>query len=273
MKTAVICAGGAFPLALVEALHKQHKPYFLVLLKNLADEKLNKYPHIVLPQSHIAKIIKVAKAQDCQQICFVGSLTRPNPFSLLPDLKTLLMAPQLIKAFKGGDNHLLTSLGKLFERHSLKLVGAHEIAPSLLAPLGVWGKITANKQDLLDIKIGVKAARAIGKFDTGQALVLSDSHIVALEGVEGTDAMIRRVADYRLNGTLNWQGKRGILVKAMKPNQNNRIDMPAIGVETVKNASLSSFRGIAVEAKATLVLDMQAVINEADKHGMFIMGV
>jgi UDP-2,3-diacylglucosamine hydrolase len=266
-RIALICAGGEFPLAVAKLCEKP----FLILLKE-ANADLQSYPHITCGIAQIGRMIKAARANGCDKIAFVGSLVRPHIMSVIPDFYAIKQLPLALKAFKGGDNHLLTLFASIFEKEGLTLVGIDEIAPSLLAPLGVWGQHKPRDDDMSDIAHGAKALKAIGEFDIGQGLIISHKHIIAVEGAEGTDGLLARTAAMRETGRVTWKGKRGFLVKTLKENQDRRLDMPAIGIKTVENAVKAGLKGIAVEADGALVSNIQAVIRLADKEGIVLIG-
>lgn len=172
----------------------------------------------------------------------------------------------------GGDNAVLQMVIRLIEAGGVRVVGAHEIAPDLLATTGPLGKISPVEEDLRDIAQGAKAADALGLLDVGQGAVSVGGRVVALEGAEGTDKMIERVAELRAAGRISTR-RRGVLVKLCKPQQDIRADLPSIGVSTVSNAKKAGLGGVAVEAGRALILDRQAVIAAADEAGIFVCGI
>jgi UDP-2,3-diacylglucosamine hydrolase len=185
----------------------------------------------------------------------------------------LLTLPQLFKAYKGGDNHLLTHIASIFEQEGICYKGVHEIAPQLLMPQGVLTTKPPSPQERGDIAFGLKALAAMGDYDIGQALILHNGHIVAVEGAEGTDGLLKRMQTMRESGRVRWPAQAGVLVKALKPNQDKRLDMPAIGVNTLNGLQAAGLKGVGVQAGATLMLDGQKMIETAEAKGLFIIGV
>ncbi len=147
-----------------------------------------------------------------------------------------------------------------------------DLVPELLAPHGAFGRIAANAEQESDFRHGLAALERLGDFDIGQALVLSRGHIVAVEGAEGTDGLLERVAQMRQSGRISWTGKRGLLVKAPKAGQDLRIDLPAVGPRTVTLAAKANLAGIAVLAGHTLMIDVAEAAAIADGAGLFFQG-
>lgn len=269
-RLALICAGGAFPSAVIANCNAPTP--FLVLLKNLASDDLLTHEHVVISLAKITTIIDAIKAAGCNEVCFIGSLTRPPLLANLPDFATLKYLPRFLSGYKGGDNQLLSTLAEIFAENGLKLVGAHDIAPALLAPNGVWGKVQPTATDIASIAHAFKALDAMSQFDIGQGVVIHNNHIIAVEGAEGTDGLLRRVKDMRNANRFTWKMGEGLLVKALKQTQDARLDMPAIGYNTLKLAFEAGMKGVVVQAGGALVNDQTALIAFANHNNMLIMG-
>ena len=166
-----------------------------------------------------------------------------------------------------GDDGILRALVKEIEQEGIKVVGIQEVVPELLSKTGVLTKTSPSKEDEEDIRRGLEVARELGRLDVGQAVVVQQGLVLGLEGIEGTDKLIIRCKDYKR------QGKAPILVKLRKPEQDMRVDLPTIGVKTVENAYQSGFKGIAIHAGNTLIVNEKETINLANKYKMFIKGV
>jgi DUF1009 family protein len=202
----------------------------------------------------------------------IGSLVRPAISQLALDWKTLLVLPRVVRAYYGGDDHLLSGVARIFEDHGFRLLGAHEVAPDILVGEGALGAHKPSDSDQADIARGLSLLHAIGPYDVGQAAVISNNHVLALEASEGTDGMLARVAELRRAGRIRAQ-KGGVLVKAPKPGQDRRFDLPSIGPRTIENAASAGLAGIAVIAGGTIVAEPQALIAAADKAGLFVIGM
>jgi hypothetical protein len=195
-----------------------------------------------------------------------GGIHRPSVSSLRPDWRAARFFAKVgYRAL--GDDGLLSAVVKELESEGFRVVGVDQILPSALAPAGPFGKLAPDEQAASDIAHGLRLARAIGALDIGQAVVVQQGLVLGVEAIEGTDALLARCAALRRDGA------GGVLVKAKKPTQETRADLPAIGVRTVAAASRAGLRGIAVEAGATLVLDLPGVADAADRAGIFVVGV
>jgi UDP-2,3-diacylglucosamine hydrolase len=273
-RLAILCAGGDFPLAVAKAAKERGENPFLVLLEGLADTKLaHSFDCATVRIGQYGKIIDLLKKHNCTRLISVGFLVRPHFWSVLPDFKLLTKLPILYKAYKGGDNHLLSAIAKGFESEGITYLGVHDAAPQLLMPKGILTTIKPNDTELADIQFGLKALESIGDFDIGQALIIHHNHIVAVEGAEGTDGLLKRMKEMRETKRVRWPSPAGLLVKALKPNQDKRLDMPAIGLNTLQEIHAAGLKGLAVQAGGTLVLEGQSMIDYANDKGLFIVGV
>ena len=165
-----------------------------------------------------------------------------------------------------------SALAAIVEREGIRVVGAHEVAPGLLAPLGPFGARTASPEDEADIALGVRLIEALSSFDAGQGAVVAAGRVLAIEAAEGTDAMLARVAEMRASGRLRFSGQAGVLVKAPKRGQDLRLDMPAIGPKTIEGAAKAQLRGVAVAAGRVLIVERERLAREADAAGLFVAG-
>jgi hypothetical protein len=216
--------------------------------------------------------MRLARAEGCRDLVFLGSLVRPSPWRTRLDLKALVMMPRILRAFRGGDNHLLTGMGRLLEQDGFRLLGAHEVAPEILVPQGALGGVSPSKSDQSDIALGLDYLRTAGPFDIGQAVVVAGKHVLAVEAAEGTDAMLARVAEMRANGRVHAPRGTGVLVKAPKPNQDRRFDLPSIGPKTAEGAAHAGLAGIAVVAGETIVAEPERLVEAADRAKIFVIG-
>jgi DUF1009 family protein len=213
------------------------------------------------------------QAEHCREMVPIGSLIRPALRELRLDFKTMRMMPALIGAFRGGDDHLLTRIARIIEAEGFEVVGVKDVAPELTMPPGIMTQRRPDGAAQDDIAKGRAALVAIGAFDVGQAAVVIDGHVVALEDIEGTDALLARVARLRMEGRIRSPAGRGVLVKTPKSGQDLRIDMPALGPQTVAGVEQAQLAGIAVIARQTLLAEPEAVVAAADRAGLFVIGL
>ncbi len=269
---AVVCGGGSLPLAVADHVTARGRRVLLFPLRDAADP--NDYvgrEHHWIHVGQFGKVMRIARDQGCREIVLIGSLVRPSLWSRWPDWTTLKMLPRIVAAYRGGDDHLLSNVARLVEQQGFTLRGAHEVAPEILAPRGPLGRLRSSANDEADIALALDYLAAAGRFDIGQAVVIVNRHIVAVEAAEGTDGMLARVAALRSEGRI--PAPKGVLVKAPKPQQDRRFDLPSIGPKTVEAAARAGLAGVAVIAGETVVAEPAALAEAADRAGLFVIGV
>jgi DUF1009 family protein len=271
---AIICGGGSLPFALADAAMRRGRKVVLFPLRGWADpQRVVDYPHHWLRLGQASRFMRIATAQGCRDITFIGSVLRPSIWQISTDWRALRMLPQVIGLYRGGDDHLLTGVGRIAEQFGFRLVGVKEVAPELAMPRGLLGSHAPSERDRADIARGLALLNATSPFDIGQAVVVASNHVLAVEGPEGTDQMLARVSELRRSGRIRSAAGTGVLIKAAKLGQDNRLDLPAIGPSTVDAASIAGLAGIAVVAGSTLVAEAATIAAAADRAGMFVIGV
>ncbi len=267
-KLCIIAGGGALPGALMAHCVAQKIPFCVIALKGQADGKLLP-PSIALNWLRLGAVgrgFSLLKKNDVSDIVFVGAVRRPSMAQLCPDMAGMSFFAKAGRLFLGDDD-LLRGVIHLVEQKGYNVLGIHEIMPQLLAPVGILGKYQPDKNDDIDIKRGYDVAKALGKQDVGQAVIVQEGIVLSVEGIEGTKALIQR------STSLKRPGNAGVLVKVAKPNQERRIDLPTIGPDTVQDVHAAGFKGIAIESGSVLMVEIEKVIELADKLGIFIIGV
>jgi len=266
-KLGIIAGGGELPARLASAAQMAGRAVFVVKLDGHAnDAALDQYPHIHVRLGAAAKILDAMKANECQDVVLAGKVARPSFSAMRPDWRAAKLLMKVgMKAL--GDDGLLRLVGEELEREGFRLVGAHDILTDLSVSEGVLGAISPDDQALSDAKHGLRVARIIGQADVGQGCVVQQGLVLALEAIEGTDEMVRRSALYQRDGV------GGVLVKSSKPQQDKRLDLPAIGLTTIEEAHKAGLRGIALLAGGTMIIDRKAVIARADALGLFVLGL
>ena len=227
---AIVCGGGSLPFAVADAAKQRGHRVVLFALRGWADaQRVANYSHYWIRPGQLGRFRRLARRAGCRDVVFIGSLVRPTLAQLWPDYGTIVLVPRLITLFRGGDDHLLSGAADIFEEHGFRLIGAHEIAPEILMPQGRFGAGAPNERDKEDIACGLAFLRATGPFDVGQAVVVADKRVLAVEAAEGTDAMLAHLADLRGSGRIRSLAGVGVLIKAPKPGQDRRVDLPSIG--------------------------------------------
>ena len=273
-KIGVIAGGGVLPFAVADAiLASGRKPHIFAIKGSCDAEHLKRFSHDWISLGQFGRIRRLLRAEGCRDLIFVGSLVRPALSEIRFDLRTLFVAPKIYASFRGGDDHLLTGVAGIFEESGYRVVGVKDIVPNLVMPSGNLTRSGPDNATVADIDKGLSLLRALGPFDVGQAVVVIDRNVVAVEDIEGTDGLLARVAQLREKGRLRSKPGLGVLVKAPKVGQDLRFDLPTLGPRTVEGAAAAGLSGIAIVADHTLIAEPQLVVATADKAGLFVTGL
>lgn len=267
-KLGIIAGGGSIPKKLIEFCKKNKRDYFVLAIEGNADKNLidDSVPHQWIRIGQAGTGFKRFHDEKVQDVVMIGTIRRPGFFDLMPDLRTTAFFAKIsMKSL--GDDGILRALVKEIESEGMAVKGVHEVLPEILVKKGVLGRHKPDKQAEADIHRGIEVALELGKLDVGQAVIVQQGLVLGVEGIEGTDELIRRCGDYRR------KGEGGVLVKLRKPQQDMRIDLPTIGPRSVTRAKESGLRGIALHAGNGLIVDEDEVIRLADKEGLFVIGV
>jgi len=263
----LIAGSGMMPVEIIRHCNKHSIPIFVVGLEPFAsEEQLNEAPHIFAKIGEAGKMIKAFKQHNVRDLVFAGGIKRPSFKELIPDWEGVkILAKLAVK--KMSDDNLFRAVMNEAESRGFNIVGIDEVVPDMLFQEGVYGKVKPSKEDMDDIERGWTVAKAIGAVDVGQAVVVQEGLVLAMEAIEGTDMVLSRAASLRK------EGKKPIMVKVLKPGQDMRVDLPAIGIQTIDLFIKYGIGGIAVEAGGILLIEKDAVIKKADENGIFIIGL
>ncbi len=269
----LIAGGGDLPRAVAESVLDGGGRVFVVALRGMCGDWAEKYDHAWVSLGEPGRALKALSSAGADDVLLAGRVERPKFSELKLDAKGLMIIPKVVAAARQGDDALLRLLVGLFEAEGFRAVSVAEAAPGLVAGEGPVGRLKPDEDQLADIAQAFAIVRALGALDVGQAAVVCDGLALAVEAAEGTDRMIARVGELRENLRGTPENKRGVLVKALKPTQDAKTDMPVIGVETVRRAAEVGLAGIALQASQSLIVDKRAVGGEADRLGLFVMGI
>lgn len=273
-RVAIIAGNGHLPGEAFHELEKRQRNPLLIGISGEVDEKLADKASAVLTYGQLGRLFEMLSSEDIHHVIFAGGIKKRPDFKRLKlDFVTLKELPTVLKIVMGGDNTVLEKISAYFEKRNLKVVGVHEALPELLAGEGNIAGRAPMKLAGDTIEKAVTAAKTIGAIDAGQAAICEDGRVIALEGAEGTDAMIARVSDLRKAGRIAAEPRVSILAKVMKPKQDMRADLPSIGPETITNAASAGIGGVVLEAGRSLILDREETLARARKAGIFIYGV
>jgi DUF1009 family protein len=270
----VIAGGGAMPFAVAESLSQRGIAPVLFALRGACDPAgVERFRHHWISVGQLGRATKLFRSEGCRDLIFIGTLLRPALSEIRLDWGTVRVLGRVWAAFRGGDDHLLSGIGRILEQDGFRMVGIRDIAPEILMPEGSIARATLDSAAAADIAKGREVLGALGPFDIGQAVVVIDGHVVAVEDIEGTDGLLARVARLREAGRIRAKSGRGVLVKAPKSGQDLRFDLPAVGAKSIEGAARAGLAGIAVIAGHTIAADAQAMIEAADRTGLFIQGL
>jgi len=270
----IIAGSGRLPGLVAQAAVDSGRGAFIIALEGFADAGLSAFPHIRARFSEASRILHHLHGAGVRDLVLVGGLRRPEGLGYFKDIgpKVLWRALRNLDLFRSGDSTMLQRIVTAFEREGFTILGAHEVAPELVLPPLDLGAVSPDAKTAADIDTGFTAALGLGALDIGQGVVVARGRVLAAEAAEGTDAMLARVAAMRAQASD--AGRRlkplGVLVKAPQPIQDLRVDMPAIGPDTVKGIVDAGLLGIAIAAHRVLVLDPEEVRRAADKAGVFV---
>jgi DUF1009 family protein len=271
---AIIAGSGALPLHVAAAAQSQGRPVFIVGIEGEADPRIGEFDHAWANWGQVGSVQKMIAGRGARDVVLIGGIrARPDLRKMKLDLATLGLLKELLAILVGGDNKVLSGAIRFFERRGFRVVGAHEVASDLVAAPGRLGAVAPTTAQSEDIRHALHAARTIGALDAGQAAVAVDGHVIALEGYEGTDAMIARAGELRERKRVSWEGRAGAVAKCAKPQQDLRVDMPTIGPGTVAAAAAAGLAGIAIEAGRVMIAERDETIRRADAVGLFVVGV
>ncbi len=263
-KLGILAGGGPLPRRLAEAAMDGGRAVFVIAFDGQTDSgALDGLPHAWMRLGGIGKIFARLHAEGVRDLCLIGQFRRPTLRELMPDLRGSRLAVKI--GFNvAGDDALMRGIGDALAEEGFRVVAPYEVMEELLAKPGVLTRRRPDETDSADIARGFEVARAIGAVDAGQGAIVQQGIVLAVEAAEGTDAMLART------GALVRDGGGGVLVKARKPQQDDRLDLPVIGVSTVEGVAAAGLAGIAVEAGGALINDRPAVVEAADRLGLFV---
>ncbi len=267
-KLGIIAGAGSLPAQLVEACVRQSRPYVILGITGHADtEWLAAHPHHLVQLGAVGESLKLLRKEGAEDVILAGRVGRPSLSSLRPDIATSKFIARFGRQVFNGDDALLSAVVEFLESEGFRVVGASDVLADLIAAAGVLGRMKPSAKDKDDMAAALKVAHILGALDIGQSVVIEDGYVLAVEAAEGTDALLARC-----RGLKKLPGQAGLLMKAKKPAQTSRADLPTIGKDTVENAYRAGLAGIAVEASGSIILDMPEALALADRYGMFVVG-
>lgn len=267
-KLGVLAGSGPLPARIVQSCLAAGREIFVIAFDDETDPKTCEgVPHAWVPLGKIGATIKRLKAENCQEVVLAGPVRRPSFSKLKLDMRAIKLLGKIQKAAGQGDDAILSILVEELESENFRVVGADDLLSDVAAPGGNMGERVPDEGDQTDIELGARVATAMGALDVGQSVVVQQGVVLGVEAVEGTDALLKRCAALKREGT------GGVLVKLKKPDQERRADLPTIGADTIRHAAEAGLNGIAVEEGQSLILDRAEVVTEAIRLGLFVVGI
>jgi len=248
-----------FSDVVLNKIKKLKKKYFIIDFSKNSKFKKNKYSHKI-SIGKFGKILNLIKQKKAKKVLFAGKIAKPKFSSLRLDLKGIYYMPAVIKAAKKGDAAIIKAIIKILDKECIKVISSISFNPELALKLGNYTKLKPNNKDLESIKLGIKFLNKLNNLDHVQALIVKDSKIILTEGREGTRKMVAKLK----------KKTKGILIKFPKKKQDLRMDLPTIGLQTVKDCKRYGLKGIILKSKKNVILDRVKCINFANKNKIFI---
>ena len=267
-KLGIVAGGGDLPVAVARRCQAEGRPFYVVRIKGFADDSLARYEGAESGIGEFGRTIKLLKSAGCEAVCFAGVVQRPDFRQMKPDLKGAAILPGMIAAATKGDDALLRHVLGVFEAEGFAVEGADQVLGGETVPAGALGRHAPDEAALADLRKALEVARAAGGLDIGQGAVVADGLVLAVEAQEGTDAMLARVAGLPEAIRGRTDARRGALAKAPKPIQDERVDMPVIGVRTIEGAAAAGLAGVAGMAGKLILIDREAIIETAERRGL-----
>lgn len=270
----VVAGGGVLPFAVADSLiARSISPVFFALRGVCDPAQVARFRHHWISIGQFGRLATLLRSENCRDLVFIGTLVRPALSEIRLDWGTIRVIKSVLAAFRGGDDHLLSGIGRILERDGFRMLGIKDVAPDLLMPAGCLTRAAPDEAAAADISRGRDVLRALSPFDIGQAAIVIDGHVVGVEDIEGTDGLLARVARLRAEGRIRAKAARGVLVKAPKSGQDLRYDLPTLGPRTIEGAARAGLAGIAIVAGHTIVAEPQTMIEAADNAGLFVCGL
>lgn len=237
-----------------------------VISKNYKKEILSTYNMQEFEFGQVGKIIDYMKENLVSHVVFAGSVNKPNLSKLKVDIIGAKLLLRFAKCKILGDDNMLSEIIKFLEGYGFKIISPQDITNEIIVSKGVLGKIKPKKIDLIDIATGKDILEKMSDLDIGQAIIIEEKYVIAVEAIEGTQELINR------SKSLKRKNQAGVLIKSVKINQDRRIDLPTIGINTVEAIKAAGLNGIAVSAGNAIIIDKEQTIKKANELGVFIYG-
>jgi len=256
---------------IIKKLRSIEKNFIIIDISKKKIFKNNKN-YFPLSIGQLGKAILILKKNNCKRMIFAGKVCKPNFSRTKFDLKALYYLPRIIRSANKGEAALIKEIIKIFIKEGFKIISSTHFNPELLLKKGNYTKVKPDALSKKDILIGKSIINDLSRHDIGQGVVVRKGYVITVEGPEGTDTMLNR-AGVLLKRFSHESKKQGILLKFPKRNQDLRVDLPTVGVKTIKKCLKIGLRGIVVKANQNIFLDRTKCISLANKNNIFICAI
>ena len=254
-----------FPFEILKKIKKKNIKYLIIDLTKSRKFKKNKYSHKV-SLGQFGKIIRILKNNKCNKVLFAGKVQKPKFSTLRLDIKGFFYISQIIRSSKLGDAAILKEIIKILKKERIETLSSLTFNPELTMKKGNYSKIKPDKEDKIDIRIAMSALSKLGKYNFSQGVVVRNRKLLAVEGRDGTQKMLKKCKNNKLRD-------QGVLVKFPKQKQDLRIDLPTIGLNTLEQCKLAGLKGIVLKGKKNVFLEQRKSIKFANRNKMFITAI
>ena len=251
-----------FPKEILNTIKKKKIKYLIIDLSKSKKFKKDKKTFVV-SIGQFGKILKILKENNCKKVLFAGKVNKPKYSKLKLDFKGIYYIARIIKASKLGDAAVLKEIIKILAQNNIKTESSLKYNPELSLKKGNYSKIKPNKQDQLDIKKAIKTLNNLRQYNFSQGAVVRNKKVISIEGKGGTKKMLEKCRSKKFRN-------HGVLVKFPKKKQDLRVDLPTIGLKTIKQSKSTGLKGIVIKSKQHVFLDKSKCIQFANKNKMFI---
>lgn len=270
---AIFAGRGDLPRKIAEARVAAELPYLLVIFPDCHEPWMDAHPHEYHPFEKIGALFKSLKGSGVAHVLFAGAMNRPKIRPWRADFKAVSLIPRVLNLLRKGDDEMLRGFAAMLEGEGFTMVGPMEIlGQDLTVQAGAMGSISPSENHMVDARRASAIVEVLGPLDVGQAAVVAEGICLGVEAVEGTDLLLKHVAELPPERRAAAPPPSGVLFKGPKPGQDMRMDMPMIGPSTVDGAAAAGLSGIVVAAGQTAVADIPAVRARADHHKIFVYG-
>lgn len=270
---AILAGSGQLPVLLSDCLRRRGREHRILAFRGFAAPETRIRADHVVDLMDVERTLRQLERWRPSAVTLAGAVKRPRPGAVLNTFAAYRNRRELAAIVSRGDDRLLRSVVEVLEGHGHRVVGAHDLAPELLAAPGRLTRAAPTPRDSRAIAVGFAVLEDLSPHDFGQACIVSGERILAIEGPEGTDRMLARVRSFRLPWSRIRAEPGGVLVKTAKRGQDLRVDLPAIGPRTLTNARRAGLEGVAIGAGATLIIEQDRTIALADRLGLFLVAV